>query len=149
MYALNNRGSFLFALILGLAGGRAGVPLPSNSVAPAPVPRTTHVVRMLGDEKGFRFSPAHLAIGSGDAVKFVVTSGAPHNVVFDTESIPADMREQLDANMGDKTSSLTGDLKANVGDTFTVSFAKIKPGKYPYYCTPHRAVGMTGVITVR
>jgi plastocyanin len=29
-----------------------------------------------------------------------------------------------------------------------LSFAGIKPGKYPYHCTPHLAMGMKGEITV-
>ncbi|MFL5510360.1 MAG: plastocyanin/azurin family copper-binding protein [Gemmatimonadaceae bacterium] len=104
---------------------------------------------MIGDQKGFRFTPARLTIKSGDAVKFVLVSGAPHNVAFDAESIPAEAKERLAANMADDTGSLTGDLKTSPGDTFTVSFRNVKPGKYPYYCVPHRAVGMTGVIIVR
>src|SRR5437763_5781008 len=139
---------FLFSLILMVPASPNVIPLPESSGAAAAVTGTTHVVKMLGDAKGYRFSPARLTISAGDRVRFVVTSGAPHNVAFDDASIPADMREQLDSNMDDKTSPLTGDLKMNAGDSFTVSFAKIKPGTYPYYCTPHRAVGMTGVIIV-
>src|SRR3954469_250701 len=148
MHALHNGTTFLFAAILGAAGGRAGFPLPSTPIAPTSISRSVHVVKMIGDAKGFRFAPARVTIKSGDAVKFVLISGAPHNVAFDAESIPAEAKEQLAANMDD-TGSLAGDLKTSPGDTFTVSFRNVKPGKYPYYCVPHRAVGMTGVIIVR
>jgi plastocyanin len=149
MHALHNGTTFLFAAILGAAGGRAGFSLPSTPTAPTSISRSVHVVKMIGDQKGFRFTPARLTIESGDAVKFVLISGAPHNVAFDAESIPAEAKERLAANMADDTGSLTGDLKTSPGDTFTVSFRNVKPGKYPYYCVPHRAVGMTGVIIVR
>ena len=40
-------------------------------------------------------------------------------------------------------------LKTNNGESVTISFGKIKPGQYPFHCTPHLALGMKGVITVQ
>ena len=42
----------------------------------------THEVKMIGDAKGYRFEPAALTVKQGDAVKFVMVSGGPHNVAF-------------------------------------------------------------------
>lgn len=126
------------------AGGTSG------AVAMAPITGTTKTVNMIGDAKGYRFEPATFTIKQGDGVKFVVVSGGPHNVAFDPATIPADVKGQLDANMGtDKMGELSSSMKLNTGDAVTVSFGKIKPGQYPFHCVPHLALGMKGTITVQ
>jgi len=126
-------------------GGTTG-----GAVAMAPITGTTKTVNMVGDAKGYRFEPANITVKQGDAIKFVVVSGGPHNVAFDPATIPADVRPQLDANMGtDKMGELSSNMKMNAGEAVTVSFAKIKPGQYPYHCVPHLALNMKGVITVQ
>lgn len=127
------------------SGGASG-----GAVAMAPITGTTKTVNMIGDAKGYRFEPANFTVKQGDGVKFVVVSGGPHNVAFTPSTIPGAIRAQLDANMGtDKMSELTGNLKMNPGDSFTVSFGNIQPGQIPYHCVPHLALGMKGVITVQ
>jgi plastocyanin len=122
----------------------------SGSVAAAPITGATHEVKMVGDAKGYRFEPANFTVKAGDGVKFVVVTGGPHNVAFDPATIPADAKGQLDANMGtDKMGELSSAMKMNPGESISVSFGKIKPGVYPYHCTPHLALGMKGVITVQ
>jgi plastocyanin len=122
----------------------------SGSVAAAPITGTIHEVKMVGDAKGYRFEPANFTVKEGDGAKFVVVSGGPHNVAFDPATIPADIKAQLDANMGtDKMGELSSAMKMNPGESITVSFGKIKPGQYPVHCTPHLALGMKGVITVQ
>jgi plastocyanin len=116
----------------------------------APITGKTIEVKMLGDAKGYRFEPANFTVTQGDGVKFVVVGGGPHNVAFDPATIPADVKAQLDANMGtDKMGELSSNMKMNPGESVTVSFGNIKPGQYPYHCTPHLALNMKGVITVQ
>jgi plastocyanin len=123
---------------------------PGATATAAPVTGTTKTVNMVGDAQGYRFEPANFTVKQGDAVKFVVVSGPPHNVAFDPATIPPDVRSQLDANMGtDKMGELSSSMKMNPGESVTVSFGNIKPGKYPYHCTPHLALNMKGVITVQ
>ena len=126
-------------------------PAPTGGTASmAPITGTTHEVKMIGDAKGYRFEPANFTVKQGDAVKFVVVSGGPHNVAFDPATVPAAIKGQLDANMGtDKMGELSSNMKMNPGDAVTVSFANIKPGQYPYHCVPHLALNMKGVITVQ
>jgi plastocyanin len=122
----------------------------SGTATMAPITGTTKTVNMVGDAKGYRFEPANFTVKQGDGVKFVVVSGGPHNVAFDPATIPADVRPQLDANMGtDKMGELSSNMKMNPGESITVSFGNIKPGTYPYHCTPHLALNMKGVITVQ
>ena len=99
----------------------------------APITGKTHEVRMLGgDAQGYRFDPANITVKQGDGIKWIMVSGGPHNVAFDAATIPADVKPQLDANMGtDKMGELSSNMKMNPDETITVSFANIKPGKYP------------------
>jgi plastocyanin len=122
----------------------------SGAATMAPITGKTIEVKMLGDAKGYRFEPANFTVKQGDGVKFVVVSGGPHNVAFDPAAIPADVKAQLDANMGtDKMGELSSNMKMNPGESVTVSFGNIKPGQYPYHCVPHLALNMKGVITVQ
>ncbi|MEO6877221.1 MAG: plastocyanin/azurin family copper-binding protein [Gemmatimonadaceae bacterium] len=113
-----------------------------------PATGATHEVKMIGDDKGYRFEPANLTIKSGDAVNFVMVSGGPHEISFDPTTVPADSKAQLDANMPQKLSELSSPMMMNPNESYTISFAGVKPGAYPYHCTPHLAMGMKGVITV-
>ncbi len=126
-------------------------PAPAGgAVAMAPITGAIKTVNMVGDAKGYRYEPANFTIKQGDGVKFVVVSMGPHNVAFDPATIPADTKAQLDANMGtDKMGELSSNMKMNPGDAITISFAKIKPGQYPFHCVPHLALNMKGVITVQ
>jgi plastocyanin len=130
--------------------GTATPPTAGGVVALAPITGATKTVNMVGDAKGYRFEPANITVKQGDAIKFVVVSGGPHNVAFDPATIPADVKGQLDANMGtDKMGELSSNMKMNAGESVTVSFGNIKPGQYPYHCVPHLALNMKGVITVQ
>ncbi len=114
----------------------------------APITGQTVEVKMVGDDKGYRFEPADIKIKAGDGVKFVMVSGGPHNVAFDPATIPADVKPQLSANMPDQQGELSSPLEVNPNQTYTISFANIKPGQYPFHCTPHLAMGMKGTIFV-
>ena len=108
---------------------------------------------MIGDGNAYKFEPADLTIKAGDGIKFTVVSIPPHNVAFDVAQpalADAAVKAQLDANMGpNKMGELSSPLLLNVGDTYTISFAGIKPGKYLFNCTPHLAMNMRGTVTVK
>jgi plastocyanin len=128
----------------------SGTPATGGTATMAPITGTTHEVKMIGDAKGYRFEPATINVKQGDGVKYIMISGGPHNVAFDAASIPADVKPQLDANMGtDKMGELSSNMKMNPNDAITISFANIKPGQYPFHCVPHLAMGMKGVVTVQ
>jgi plastocyanin len=107
----------------------------------------THTVRMLGDQRGYRFEPAELAVSPGDRVRFVMVSGGPHNVQFD--SVPAAGKARLAANMKDAISELTGPLLLNANEEYVIPFTGVAAGRYHYVCTPHVAMNMAGTIVVR
>jgi plastocyanin len=106
-------------------------------------------VKMQGDAQGYRFDPATLTIKAGDAVRWTVVDGPPHNVAFWADSIPSGAEAQLQANMPNTMGPLSSPLEMNPNSTYTVSFAGVPAGTYKYYCTPHLAMGMKGSITVQ
>jgi plastocyanin len=122
---------------------------PAAAGAPAPITGQTHEVKMVGDEKGYRFEPADITIKAGDGIKFIMVSGGPHNVAFDPATVPADVKAQLSANMPNQLSELSSQMFMNPNESYTISFANIKPGQYPYHCTPHLAMAMKGTITIQ
>lgn len=127
----------------------ADVPAAVGAVAAAPATGTTHDVKMLGDQTGYKFEPANLTIKKGDAVKFIMVSGGPHNVAFQGVTDAA-AKSQLDANMsGAKMGELSSPMVMAPNEAYVVSFANVPAGAYAFTCTPHAAMNMKGVITVQ
>ena len=124
-------------------------PTPPPAGAPAAITGTTHEVKMVGDDKGYRFEPADITVKAGDGIKFIMVSGGPHNIAFDPATIPADVKPQLSANMPNQAGELSSPMFMNANEEYTISFANIKPGQYPFNCTPHLAMNMKGTITVQ
>jgi plastocyanin len=121
---------------------------PAGTATAAPATGTIHEVKMVGDDKGYRFEPADLKVKAGDGVKFVMVSGGPHNVAFQEGGFPAAASAQLSANMENAAAPLTSQMLVNPNESVTVSFANLPAGDYNYQCTPHLAMGMKGKITV-
>jgi plastocyanin len=152
------------AVVLGACGGGSKDAAPAAAATPAaaapaaapaaagtalPITGKTWEVKMIGEGNSYKFVPADLTIKAGDGIKFTVVSIPPHNVAFDPALVPADVKAQLDANMGaNKIGELSSALLLNIGDAITISFAGIKPGKYEFHCTPHLAMNMKGTVTV-
>lgn len=132
----------------GSTAAAAATPAAGTATA-APVTGTVREIKMVGDEKGYRFDPASITIKAGDGLKFVNVSGGPHNIAFDPSQIPTDVQPQLSANMPNTTSPLTGPLLTQPNEAYTVSFANVKPGTYEGHCVPHLALGMKIAITVQ
>lgn len=124
---------------------------PQIEVVPgtaAPITGTVIEVRMLGDAKGYRFEPSHITARAGDAVKFVVISGGPHEIAFDLDKVPPESRNQLEFNMPNSANGKSP-LLSGSREAWTVSLGALKPGLYPFVSTPRLPQGMKGEIEVR
>ena len=130
------------------AGGAAGGAAAGTASAQQATGKTWEV-KMVGDATGYKYDPATLTIKEGDAVKWTVASGPPHNVSFYADSIPANAQAQLNANMPNPMSPLTSPLFNNPGESYTISFKGVPKGTYKYFCTPHQALGMHAQLTVQ
>jgi plastocyanin len=129
--------------------GAAPAAPAAGAVAAAPATGTTHEVKMIGDATGYRFDPVNITAKSGDAIKFIMVSGGPHNVAFQTIADPA-VKAQMDANMpGQHMGEASGPMVMQPNETYTISLGKIPAGKYDYVCIPHLAMNMKGSITVQ
>lgn len=78
--------------------------------------------------RNFEFSPSELTIAPGTTVRWRNTTSTFHTVTPDGH---AQWEEWQTAGMD---------------QTFEVRFDET--GTFPYYCVPHRSLGMTGTITV-
>ena len=128
----------------------AGQPTTAGGTGtPQPATGQTHTVRMVGDAQGYRYEPANITIKRGDAVKWVMVSGGPHDVDFDENGIPGGAAAQLQANMQKSPGGLSSPMMMQPNEEYTVSFAGVPAGAYNYVCKPHLAMNMKGVVTVQ
>lgn len=104
---------------------------------------------MVGDAAGYRFEPASVSIAPGDTVVFLVVSGQPHTVAFDTTVISPGVARELATRMRDKIGTLSGPFLLSPGDRYAISFANVPAGRYPFFCLPHLALHMAGEVVVR
>lgn len=109
---------------------------------------TIHEVRMVGDRKGYRYDPDTIRVKPGDGIKFVMVSGGPHNVAFDPAAIPADQRPQLFANLKNPLEPGVSYMMMNPDEVIELSLTSVAPGRYSFFCSPHLAMKMTGLIVV-
>ncbi|HEX8242454.1 MAG TPA: plastocyanin/azurin family copper-binding protein [Longimicrobium sp.] len=121
---------------------------PRGSVQ-ASTPPVVHQVRMVMEGATPRFEPAVITIHAGDQVRFTNVTGGPHNVSFDGAKLPADVQRALTAAMTNQIQPLWGPLLTEGNQSYTISFAGVKPGRYEFFCMPHMAAGMKGTIVVQ
>jgi plastocyanin len=126
-----------------------GQPPAAGATGGQPATGQTHTVRMVGDAQGYRYEPVNITVRRGDAVKWVMVSGAPHNVQFDPNGIPSGAQAQLSANMPSQATPLGSPIMMNLNEEYTVSFAGVPAGTYNYTCTPHLAMNMRGTVRVQ
>ena len=121
----------------GCSGGVTTTITAGSTTTTMPGPRT-HVVKVGQD--GFTFSPASLTIQAGDTVRWVWSSSG-HSVVSGSNG-NADNRFCSPSNTGCADPPLS-----NSGATYEHTFAQ--PGSFPYYCSVHFSIGMTGTVRVQ
>lgn len=93
-------------------------------------------VTMTRQGRHFLFTPQNLTIKPGTKVVWINTDNQLHNVISGTV---LNKRPQADGIFKSPF------LKA--GAKFEYVFDK--PGEFPYYCLPHVAMGMVGIVIVK
>lgn len=122
---------------------------PSGPATLSPITGTVHVVNLVGDGAGYRYEPSTITAKPGDGIRFVMLSGAPHNVAFDPAQIPAGQKDQLWVNMGENSRDGSSPMMIVAGEEWTLSLGNLAAGAYPFVCTPHYAMSMKGEIIIR
>ena len=167
------RGNFLVAgavLVLAACGGEKKAEAPAAAapevggpgpgpaadapaMAPSPAPATTGATVDVNMElvgSTYKYDPATITAKAGDVIKFHNKSGGPHNVAFDAATIPSGSAAAVDAALGaTKMGPLTGALVVEPNAVITLNTAGLPAGTYNFHCTPHQALGMKGVLTVK
>jgi plastocyanin len=112
--------------------------------------QSVHVVRLEveSDQEIYRFVPARVTVRPGDVLRFKVSSGAPHNIAFDGERLTTTARAALNAAMSNRTGDLSGPVLERTGAEYRIVVPTLAPGRYGFYCTPHRAYDMRGELIV-
>lgn len=101
-------------------------------------PRLVEVKMVDKSATSFVFEPAEVTVRQGDIVRFVQLGVMPHNVEF------------RDEPEGSKLDEIRiGPFLTAKGQVYEVQIdERFVPGRYPFVCTPHVAMGMNGVLTV-
>jgi plastocyanin len=103
--------------------------------------KTTPVTVSVKMSDQLTFEPDHVTIHSGDTVEWKNTSVLVHTV---TDVIKSAGNRKDAAIPKGAAGFDSGDLAP--GASYRHTF--MQPGQYRYFCKPHEAAGMTGVITV-
>jgi len=128
----------LFGSIQAAAGATTTTTTPGASTTTTPGTHT-HTV-MVGDGGALVYTPADLTINVGDTVRWMWGSSG-HSVVSGTNG-NADNQFCSPSNTGCDNPPLS-----SRGTTYEHTFTQA--GTFPYYCSVHFSLGMTGTITVR
>lgn len=131
------------------AGVAASAQQPAAAAAQTQAAGTVIRVRMMQQGSRYMYEPANFTVRVGDIVEFVNVSGFPHNVQFEPGKIPAGAAEVLNRNMPNRLGPLQSPMFTQANQTYRISFAGAPVGTYEYFCLPHKAMNMKGVITVQ
>ena len=94
------------------------------------------------------FTPERLTIAAGEVVKWVNDTDEAHTVTAVEASLPegAEYFSSGDSGSEDEAMDSLAEQLIEPGEMFEWTFEE--PGTYRYYCIPHRADGMVGVVVV-
>jgi plastocyanin len=96
----------------------------------------------------YRFSPARVTARPGDVLLFRTVSGSPHSVVFESANLSGAAHEALNGAMSRRTGDLSSPLLSPDGAEYRIVVPALPPGRYEFFCLPHRAYDMRGVLVV-
>lgn len=111
--------------------------------------QTIHLVRMIAAKGEYRFEPAVTVVQANDVVIFRVVSGAPHSVVFEADRLSPGVRGAINTALPGRSGDLSSPLLTEAGTDYRVKIPQIPPGKYVFFCLPHRAYDMQGSLVVK
>jgi plastocyanin len=97
----------------------------------------------------YRFAPASVTARPGDVLLFRTVSGTPHSIVFESAGLSAPAHEALNGAMGRRAGDLSSPLLSPDGAEYRIVVPAIGPGRYQFFCLPHRAYDMRGTLNVR
>lgn len=100
------------------------------------------------EKEVFRFSPARVSARPGDVLLFRAESGTPHSIVFEGGGLSGPSREALNGALSRRSGDLSSPLLTPNGAEYRIVVPALPPGRYEFFCLPHRAYDMRGVLQV-
>ena len=109
-----------------------------------------HEIRLEANanQDAYRFTPANVSARPGDVLLFRTVSGTPHNIVFEAAGLSTPAHEALNGAMSRRAGDLTSPLLSPNGAEYRIVVPAVSPGRYPFFCLPHRAYDMRGTLQV-
>jgi plastocyanin len=109
-----------------------------------------HEIRMDAnpEKEIFRFSPAQVSARPGDVLLFRAVSGTPHSIVFESAGLSGPAHEALNGALGRRSGDLSSPLLSPNGAEYRMVVPALPPGSYAFFCLPHRAYDMRGVLQI-
>ena len=109
-----------------------------------------HEIRMDAnpEKEIFRFSPARVTARPGDVLLFRAVSGTPHSIVFERAGLSGPAQESLNGALSRRSGDLSSPLLTPNGTEYRVVVPSLAPGRYEFFCLPHRAYDMRGVLQI-
>ena len=99
-------------------------------------------------KEAFRFIPSQVTARPGDVLLFKAVSGAPHSIVFEAGSLSGPAHEALNGAMSRRAGDLSSPLLNPNGAEYRITVPALAPGRYEYFCLPHRAYDMRGSLQI-
>ncbi len=96
----------------------------------------------------YQFSPARVSARPGDVLLFTAVSGTPHSIVFENAGLPGSAREALNGALSRRSGDLSSPLLTPNGAEYRIVVPVLPPGRYEFFCLPHRAYDMRGVLQI-
>jgi plastocyanin len=96
----------------------------------------------------FRFSPERVTARPGDVLLFRAVSGTPHSIVFEGGGLSGPAREALNGALSRRSGDLSSPLLTPNGTEYRVTVPALPAGRYEFFCLPHRAYDMRGVVEI-
>ena len=97
----------------------------------------------------YRFLPATVVARPGDVVRFRAGKGAPHSIVFEGSGLSPQARMAPNNTMGGRAGDLTSPLLTEEGSEYRIVVPALPPGRYEFFCLPHRAYDLRGALIVK
>ena len=109
-----------------------------------------HEIRMEANQEReiFRFSPSQVTARPGDVLLFRAVSGTPHSIVFESAGLTGPAHEALNGALSRRSGDLSSPLLSPNGAEYRMVVPALSPGSYEFFCLPHRAYDMRGVLQI-
>jgi plastocyanin len=109
-----------------------------------------HEIRLeaQSEKEVYRFSPQRVTARPGDVLLFKTVSGSPHSIVFEGAGLSGPAHEALNGALSRRAGDLSSPLLTPNGGEYRVVVPALPPGRYEFFCLPHRAYDMRGVLQV-